>query len=77
MNLIQQQQLSLSDLSIMGYDFVIKNKQGEDMHQDAQSYNWKQVGLQNPLLVKMFGGHTSATVVQMCMREPGKKLAIV
>jgi hypothetical protein len=51
----------------MGYDLVIKNKQGEDMHQDGQSYNWARVGLQNPLLVKMFGGHTSETVVRMCI----------
>ena len=51
----------------MGYDIVIRNKKGEDVHYDGQSYNWARFGLRNTLLAKKFGGHTSETVVQMCI----------
>jgi hypothetical protein len=50
----------------MGYDLTIYDKSGNVRDAQGQSYNWNQF-INNPLPIKKFRGHTSETVVRICL----------
>ena len=52
----------------MGYDIIVRDENGEEIYYGGMSYNWarENMGVQNPMLAKKFGGFTSEVVAEMC-----------
>ena len=51
----------------MGYDIIVRDENGEEIYYGGMSYNWarENMGVQNPMLAKKFGGFTSEVVKEI------------